>query len=52
VIWICDKQDGVLFFPDKEFRYSYEDYSCGEMAALEYEFSLKEQRKGNSEYKG
>lgn len=38
----AEELEGTIFFPDEEFKISYEDYSCGEMATLEYNFSVKE----------
>ena len=38
----AEELEGTIFFPDGEFKISYEDYSCGEMATLEYNFSVRE----------
>ena len=37
-----EELEGTIFFPDSEFKISYEDYSCGETATLEYNFSIKD----------
>ena len=38
-----EELEGTIFFPDEEFSITYEDYSCGEMAKLSYNFSVREQ---------
>lgn len=46
----AEELEGVLFFPDSKFEYSFEDYSCGEMVDLKYKFSVKEQWEDDSSF--